>query len=86
MLAADSGVMSNVPPGAKWGGSPAGPAREWLKGAAAVRRLVEEQRSGREDWSMQIWQLLTLELWFQAFVDGARDRHQPAFAGPAAIA
>jgi asparagine synthase (glutamine-hydrolysing) len=34
-----------------------------------VRRLVEEQRSGRQDWSMQIWQLLTLELWFRAFID-----------------
>ncbi|MDQ3701809.1 MAG: asparagine synthase (glutamine-hydrolyzing) [Chloroflexota bacterium] len=38
---------------------------------AAVRRLIQEQRSGRRDWSMQIWQLLTLELWLQAFVDGA---------------
>ena len=34
-----------------------------------VRRLVEEQRSGRQDWSLQIWQLLTLELWFRAFID-----------------
>jgi asparagine synthase (glutamine-hydrolysing) len=30
---------------------------------AAVERLVEEERSGREDRSKQIWQLLTLELW-----------------------
>ncbi len=29
----------------------------------AVRRLVEEDRTGREDRSKQIWQLLTLELW-----------------------
>jgi asparagine synthase (glutamine-hydrolysing) len=35
----------------------------------AVQRLVEEHRSGRQDWSMQIWQLLTLELWLQTFVD-----------------
>jgi asparagine synthase (glutamine-hydrolysing) len=35
----------------------------------AVRRLIEEQRAGREDWSLQIWQLLTLELWMQTFVD-----------------
>ncbi len=35
----------------------------------AVRRLVEEHRSGRQDWSAQIWQLLTLELWTQAFID-----------------
>ena len=37
--------------------------------ARAVRRFVEEHRSGRQDWSMQIWQLLTFELWLQAFVD-----------------
>ncbi len=36
---------------------------------ANVRRLIEEQRSGREDWSLQIWQFLTLELWMQAFID-----------------
>jgi asparagine synthase (glutamine-hydrolysing) len=35
----------------------------------AVHHLVEEHRSGRTDWSMQIWQLLTLELWLQTFVD-----------------
>jgi asparagine synthase (glutamine-hydrolysing) len=49
---------------------------------AAVKRLLDEQRSGREDWSMQIWQLLTLELWFQTFVDSAKNR-QPVFASPA---
>ena len=36
----------------------------------AVQQLVEEHRGGRQDWSMQIWQLLTLELWLQTFVDG----------------
>ena len=35
----------------------------------AVRRLIREHRSGRQDWSMQIWQLLTLELWMQNFLD-----------------
>ena len=35
-----------------------------------VRGLVREHRAGRQDWSMQIWQLLTLELWMQNFVDG----------------
>jgi asparagine synthase (glutamine-hydrolysing) len=34
-----------------------------------VRRMISEHRTGREDWSMQIWQLLTFELWLQAFVD-----------------
>ena len=35
-----------------------------------VRRYVDEQRRGAEDWSMQIWQLLTLEIWTQLFLDG----------------
>lgn len=35
-----------------------------------VRRYVDEQRRGVEDWSMQIWQLLTLEIWTQLFLDG----------------
>ena len=35
-----------------------------------VRRLVHEHRRGQEDWSMQIWQLLTLESWMQLFLDG----------------
>jgi asparagine synthase (glutamine-hydrolysing) len=41
---------------------------------AAVRRIVEQQRRGTQDWSMQIWQLLTLELWMQTFVDGAAQK------------
>ena len=36
----------------------------------AVRSFVEDHRSGAQDWSMQIWQLLTLELWMQTFLDG----------------
>ena len=38
--------------------------------AEVVRRYVEEHRRGTEDWSMQIWQFLTLEIWMQLFVDG----------------
>jgi asparagine synthase (glutamine-hydrolysing) len=36
----------------------------------AVRSFVEEHRRGTQDWSSQIWQFLTLELWMQAFLDG----------------
>jgi asparagine synthase (glutamine-hydrolysing) len=36
---------------------------------AAVQQLVQQQRSGRYDWSMQLWQLLTLELWQRTFLD-----------------
>ncbi len=35
-----------------------------------VRGYVDQHRRGAEDWSMQIWQLLTLEIWMQLFVDG----------------
>jgi asparagine synthase (glutamine-hydrolysing) len=37
--------------------------------AAAIRQLVERDRSGFEDNSYRIWALLTLELWHQTFVD-----------------
>ncbi|MFZ0686520.1 MAG: asparagine synthase (glutamine-hydrolyzing) [Terriglobales bacterium] len=35
-----------------------------------VRNYIDEHRRGAEDWSMQIWQLLTLEIWMQLFIDG----------------
>jgi UDP-3-O-[3-hydroxymyristoyl] glucosamine N-acyltransferase len=47
MLGAQSGVMSNVPADARWGGSPAQPVREWLKGAAIMHRLVRD--TGKDD-------------------------------------
>jgi len=37
----------------------------------AIRKFVGEQQRGTQDWSMQIWLFLTLELWMQAFLDGA---------------
>src|SRR5439155_17544239 len=37
--------------------------------AEAVRNFVNEHRHGKQDWSMQIWQFLTLELWMQQFLD-----------------
>jgi asparagine synthase (glutamine-hydrolysing) len=36
----------------------------------AVRGFVDQHRRGTQDWSMQIWQFLTLELWMQTFLDG----------------
>ena len=39
-----------------------------------VQKFVDEHRSGAQDWCMQIWQFLTLELWMQTFVD--RDAQQ----------
>ena len=34
-----------------------------------VRRMIDDHRAGRRNWSMQIWQLLTLELWMRAYLD-----------------
>jgi asparagine synthase (glutamine-hydrolysing) len=34
-----------------------------------VRSWVREHRAGSRDWSMQIWQLITFELWMQTFMD-----------------
>ena len=31
----------------------------------ALQRLIQEENDGREDRSKQIWQLLTLELWYR---------------------
>jgi asparagine synthase (glutamine-hydrolysing) len=35
----------------------------------SVAQILREHRQGKHNWSMQIWQLLTLELWTQIFVE-----------------
>jgi asparagine synthase (glutamine-hydrolysing) len=35
-----------------------------------VRRVIEANLSGREDYNLQVFQLLTLELWQRVFIDG----------------
>jgi asparagine synthase (glutamine-hydrolysing) len=44
-------------------------ARRNLFDPSFLRRLVDEQTSGRRDWSHRLWALLFLELWFRRFVD-----------------
>jgi asparagine synthase (glutamine-hydrolysing) len=39
----------------------------------SIQKFIREHRSGTQDWSMQIWQFLTLELWTQSFIDGTAD-------------
>ena len=41
-----------------------------------VQRMVQQHRAGSHDWSMQIWQFLTLELWMQNFLDTHRSRDE----------
>lgn len=49
-LAAGAGVMHDVPAGAKWGGAPAKPIKEFFREVAAVRSLAERRKSkGRSD-------------------------------------
>ncbi|HTC48104.1 MAG TPA: asparagine synthase (glutamine-hydrolyzing) [Candidatus Aquilonibacter sp.] len=48
----------------------------------AVRRFIDEQRSGAEDWSMQIWQFLTLENWMRVFLDGGARQWNEEFNQP----
>jgi asparagine synthase (glutamine-hydrolysing) len=40
--------------------------------AAAVRRMIEDDRQGSADNTYRIWALLTLEVWHQVFLDGSR--------------
>ena len=46
-------------------------SRRGIVKPAGVRRLYEENASGRADNSLQLYALLTLELWHQTFVDRA---------------
>ncbi len=42
-VAAQSGVMRNVGPGEKIGGSPAQPFREWMRGVAAIEKMSKKR-------------------------------------------
>ena len=46
----------------------------------AVRRFVDEHRAGAEDWSMPIWQFLTLEHWMRIFLDAGAQRMTEEFS------
>ena len=50
--------------------------------AGGVRKLVQDQRSGRCDYSLQIWQLLTFEIWQQCFVKANKSHEVPVVASP----
>ena len=45
-----------------------------------LRRFIDEHRSGAEDWSMQIWQFLTLEHWMRIFIDGSAEKSAETFS------
>lgn len=54
--------------------------------APSVQRFVVEHRKGRHDWSMQLWQLLTLELWMQTFLDGGAHKFEAELLSPKQVA
>jgi len=49
----------------------------------SVRAFLDEHRRGTQDWSTQIWQFLTLELWMQTFIDGGAKYAHAGLAGRA---
>jgi asparagine synthase (glutamine-hydrolysing) len=52
----------------------------------AVRQFVDEHASGRHDWSMQLWQFLTLETWMQVFLDGGAAKFESTQLEPTQVA
>ncbi|MEP9353608.1 UDP-3-O-(3-hydroxymyristoyl)glucosamine N-acyltransferase [Xanthobacter sp. KR7-65] len=49
-IAASSNVKGDVPPGVRWGGSPAKPVREWFREVTTLKRLAAASaRRGRDD-------------------------------------
>jgi UDP-3-O-[3-hydroxymyristoyl] glucosamine N-acyltransferase len=50
-IAATSNVNSDVPPGARWGGTPAKPVRQWFREMALLRRLAEKETRADGDRS-----------------------------------
>jgi asparagine synthase (glutamine-hydrolysing) len=66
--------------------SPAQLHQRGLFKPAAVQRFVDEHRNGRQDWSMQIWQFLTLELWMRTFLDGGARKFESEFASLGQVA
>jgi UDP-3-O-[3-hydroxymyristoyl] glucosamine N-acyltransferase len=45
-IAGSSNVREDVPPGSRWGGTPARPMRTWFREMTALRRLAAHGRGG----------------------------------------
>jgi UDP-3-O-[3-hydroxymyristoyl] glucosamine N-acyltransferase len=48
-IAATSNVNGDVPPGARWGGTPAKPVREWFREVTALKNLASRSVSAKDD-------------------------------------
>lgn len=53
--------------------------RRGLFDSGAVAKMIHDHRTGERDYTFPLWSLLTLELWFQAFVDDRRAIAPEAF-------
>ena len=47
-IAASSNVSTDVPPGVRWGGSPAKPMREWFRELTTLKRLASRRVTAKE--------------------------------------
>jgi UDP-3-O-[3-hydroxymyristoyl] glucosamine N-acyltransferase len=47
-IAAQAGVMTDVPDGGRWGGTPAQPLREFFRNQVALQKLIEKQSVSRD--------------------------------------
>ena len=47
-IAASSNVNGDVPPGVRWGGTPAKPVRDWFREIAALKRLASRRPSDKD--------------------------------------
>jgi UDP-3-O-[3-hydroxymyristoyl] glucosamine N-acyltransferase len=48
-IAASSNVATDVPPGARWGGTPAKPVREWFREVATLKKLASQRGLAKDD-------------------------------------
>jgi UDP-3-O-[3-hydroxymyristoyl] glucosamine N-acyltransferase len=47
-IAASSNIVGDVPPGVKWGGSPAKPIRDWFRELHTLKRLASKPVNAKE--------------------------------------
>jgi UDP-3-O-[3-hydroxymyristoyl] glucosamine N-acyltransferase len=48
-IAAQSGINGDVPAGARWGGTPARPVRDWFREIGVLKRLASRSNADKED-------------------------------------
>jgi UDP-3-O-[3-hydroxymyristoyl] glucosamine N-acyltransferase len=48
-IAATSNVNTDVPPGARWGGTPARPVQDWFREMTTLKKLASRKKSAKDD-------------------------------------